>query len=79
MNRYLLMDIGCIECGASSDVVGLYSTEQEAELLAGALNKNCDFHDGGQHSFEVFDLQAPRDAKYEEMLSVARAAQAVLP
>lgn len=31
MKKYLVFDIGCIECGEESQPVGLFNTEKEAQ------------------------------------------------
>lgn len=39
MKRYLVMNIGCIECGVSSGVVGRYDTRAEADRVAETCNE----------------------------------------
>ena len=68
MKRFLVFNIGCIECGVSSNVVGLYDTEDEANKAAQACNDNLSWRDGGQNAFEVFDLTAPQAQEYAEVL-----------
>jgi hypothetical protein len=54
VNTYLVVDIGCIHCGISSNVVGLFETEDQANDVA----KKCQ-DEYGSHatsSFEVFPL-----------------------
>jgi hypothetical protein len=55
--RWLAFDVGCIECGEPSAVVGTFATEQEARAAADAAEERqqADWH--GQHYFEVFDLE----------------------
>jgi len=53
---WLVINIGCIECGVSSNVVGLFETEQEAAEIAKKLDGKYDWREGGQNSFEVFPL-----------------------
>jgi hypothetical protein len=58
--RYLAFDIGCIECGEVSDVVGIFPTRGEAEAAIDT------YLDGGsrwgrtgwigQHSVEIFEV-----------------------
>ena len=50
---YVALDIGCIECGESSGVIGLFTTEEEAlaALETPRANQTANWH--GQHSFEV--------------------------
>ena len=68
--RWLVMDMGCVECYAPSDVVGVYSSEIEADRIAAALNKSLSKNraDGGHHEFEVFDLWAPQDPLYSKVI-----------
>lgn len=55
---YLLMNIGCIECGVESKVVGVFRGKDEAEKLAVRLNNDRKFswRQGGQNSYEVHAL-----------------------
>ena len=68
-HRYLLVDIGCIECGSASNIVGLFPTETEAETARRTCAENLDWHDGRQHIFEVFDLEKPQDTLYTRVLT----------
>ena len=56
---FVAVDIGCIECGEDSNVLGIFATKEQA-------GKACDkardeelkkWH--GQHSFEVFEAKLP--------------------
>lgn len=56
MTKYLLFNIGCIECGVSSNVVGVFRTKQEAQELANKLQETHEWREHGQNKFEVFPL-----------------------
>lgn len=64
MKRFLLMNIGCIECGVSSNVVGLYETEEAAKADGEKCYDHLHWREGGQNSFEVFDLEAEQAPEY---------------
>lgn len=51
----IVVDIGCIECGESTDIVGVFD-DDEADRLATALNASKATFQSGQHSFEAFPL-----------------------
>jgi hypothetical protein len=53
---FLVINIGCIECGVSSQVVGLFQTEEEAEAVVEKCNDKYNWREGGQNSFEIFPL-----------------------
>lgn len=53
---YLVINIGCIECGVSSQVVGLFETAEQANAIAEKCEEKYDWREGGQNSFEVFPL-----------------------
>lgn len=53
---WILVNIGCIECGVSSNIVGVYDSEKQANELAQILSNKADWREGGQNSFEVFEL-----------------------
>lgn len=71
--RYMVFNVGCIECGVSSDVVGFYDDEAEAQAVAGYLDDVLNWRQGGQNSFEVFDLQADQSPEYVVALSARSA------
>ena len=53
---FLLMDIGCIECGSGSGIVGVFSGAEMAGDIARKLDQSHEFHDGGQHRFNVYEI-----------------------
>ncbi len=69
MSRYLVMNIGCIECGVSSDVVGVYDSEDEANRVSQVCSDKLSWREGGQNAFEVFDLQKRQAEEYSEVLA----------
>lgn len=55
---WVVIEIGCLECGVSSAIAGHYATEEEA--IAQALRMQDEFYwrEGGQNSFEAFEVPA---------------------
>ena len=78
IKRWLAFDIGCIECGEGSAVIGTYDTEDEADAACAEAGEEQarDWH--GQHSMEAFDLLAvkPRTPVIEGSLANEPAIQA---
>lgn len=68
---WLVFDVGCIECGVSSNVVAIYPTEQEANAVAEKLNNTYGWREGGQNSYEVFKLGELYEvnAEYKDVLA----------
>lgn len=58
IKRWLVFDIGCIECGEESDIVGLYDTKEEAVAASIVASEKQQQHWSGQHEFEIYDLAA---------------------
>lgn len=61
---YLAFDVGCIECGEESSVVGVFKTIEEAEKAIDDYLDDPGTTWGkkgwtGQHSVEVFDVEVP--------------------
>ncbi len=56
---WLVMNIGCIECGVSSAIVGVFADKEKAESIAAECDKNFSWREGGQNSFEVFEIPDP--------------------
>jgi hypothetical protein len=59
MTYWLAFDIGCIECGEESSVIGVYATEAEAiEATEVAIEaQQRDWH--GQHVMDIFAITIP--------------------
>ena len=66
---WMVFNVGCIECGVSSNVVGLYATEEEAKQIAQACEDQLHWREGGQNAFEVFDLRAPQAQEYTDVIA----------
>lgn len=66
---FIVVNVGCIECGVPSNIVGLYATEEEAEAVAKVCGEKLSWRHGGQNSFEVFDLSVAQDKEYSEALT----------
>jgi hypothetical protein len=53
---YVAVDIGCIECGESSNVIGIFTDKEKAEQALDTHEKYQAKHWHGQHSFEIFEV-----------------------
>lgn len=64
---YLVMNIGCLECGVSSKIVGLFAEKARADAVATACIAKHSWREDGQNAYEVFALPEPErvDAEYE--------------
>ena len=66
MTHFLLFNIGCIECGVGSAIVGVFEHEAEAQAHAERLSETHHWRDGGQNAFEVFPLPETLGVTAEE-------------
>ena len=55
---WIIVNIGCIECGVSSNIVGVFTDEAKANDLAERLDDCLGWRQGGQNSYEVFPVPA---------------------
>lgn len=64
---YLVMNIGCIECGVSSQIVGLFADKAIADSVAEQCYKLHSWREHGQNAYEVFELPEPErvNSEYE--------------
>lgn len=68
---WIVVNVGCIECGVSSNIVGVLTDEAEARSLAEELGKSHRWREGGQNSFEVFPMP-PLNVVAEEYRASAK-------
>jgi hypothetical protein len=66
---WMVFNVGCIECGVSSAVVGFYRTQEEANQVAQACEDELHWREGGQNSFEVFNLVTPQAQEYKDVIA----------
>lgn len=53
---FVAVDIGCIECGEASAVLGIFHTKKRAEAVCAEHRARQAENRKGQHSFEVFEV-----------------------
>ena len=56
--RYIVVNVGCIECGVSSNIVGVYSDKEKAEEIENKLNESegASWRNSGQNSYKAFEM-----------------------
>jgi hypothetical protein len=54
--KFIVVNIGCLECGVPSNLVGVFLTEIEAQAIATACEEKYQWREGGQNAFEVFPM-----------------------
>lgn len=55
--RYLVFDVGCIECGEFSEIVGFFATIADAEAALRAAQGRQRIEWTGQHEFHLYDVE----------------------
>jgi len=53
---YIVVNIGCIECGVSSDIVGVYENKEEADQICSKCHELYSWRQNGQNDFDVFNI-----------------------
>jgi hypothetical protein len=56
--RWIVVNIGCIECGVSSAIVGVFTNHATAKAHAERLSDSHAWREGGQNCFDVFPMPA---------------------
>jgi hypothetical protein len=54
--KYIVVNIGCIECGVSTNIVGVFDSKEKAESIVSQCFEKYDWREGGQNGFEVFEM-----------------------
>lgn len=65
--KWIVVNIGCIECGVSSDIVGVFTEEKYALNLATILKEKADWRNGGENHYIVFPMPEDNIIKEEYM------------
>ena len=74
---YMVFNIGCIECGVSSKIVGLFADKEKADIVAQFCNDEHSWRDSGQNIYEVFELPEPEkvDDEYSGVVEALKEKQ----
>ena len=54
--RWVVFNIGCIECGVTSNLVGVFDSEEHAESISKIMNEWNSWREGGMNVYEVYLL-----------------------
>ena len=67
---WIVMNIGCIECGVSSNLVAVMDSEEAADKLADHLSGTASWRHGGENHFEVYEMTKTNfiNPQYKEYL-----------
>lgn len=55
--KYVVVDIGCIECGEQSAVLGIFTNKKQAEEVQKKYREIQSNNWTGQHYFEIFEIK----------------------
>lgn len=55
---YVAVDVGCIECGEPSGVIGVFTTRDAAQAACDSWFSYDSGWRGGQHHYEVHEVAA---------------------
>jgi hypothetical protein len=53
---WIVVNIGCIECGVSTQIVGVFDSEEKANAIVQDLSQRFSWREGGQNDFEAFPM-----------------------
>lgn len=71
VGRYMVFNIGCIECGVSSAIVGFFHNKEAADAVETECHSAHNWREGGQNDFVVFDLAEPLSEEYRAAIQKA--------
>jgi len=63
--EYVLVNIGCLECGVGTEIVGRFSDKGVADEMAKELGVKFRWRQSGENCFEVFELAPINEVKQE--------------
>ena len=66
IKQYVIINIGCLECGVSSDIVGVFTDREEAEKVSNELSDIHSWREGGQNAFQVFEIPQQKNKIKED-------------
>ena len=64
--KYVVVDIGCIECGEGSAVLGIFENKEKAQKISKKYEEIQSNNWTGQHYFEIFEVKEENVELYDE-------------
>lgn len=64
--KYVVVDIGCIECSEQSSVLGIFTNKKQAEEVQEKYSEVQSNNWTGQHYFEIFEVKEENVELYDE-------------
>ena len=56
MKKYIVFNIGCLECGVSSNIVGVFKNKDKALKIKKICDEKYSWRKNGDNDFIVFEL-----------------------
>ncbi len=64
--KYAVLDIGCIECGEQSAILGIFDDQQKAKEVMKKYEEIQRVNWTGQHYFEIVEVKEENVELYDE-------------
>lgn len=64
--KYVVVDIGCLECGEASAVLGIFDDKNKAKKVMEKYDKIQSKNLTGQHHFKIFEVKDENIELYDE-------------
>ena len=64
--KYVVLDIGCIECGEQSAILGIFDDEKKAKEVMKKYDKIQSDNWTGQHYFEIVEVKEENIELYDK-------------
>ena len=66
MSKYIVVDIGCIECGEPSCILGIFTDKEKAYKVRDKYKEIQSNYWSGQHYFEVYEVSKENEELFTE-------------
>lgn len=64
--KYVVLDIGCIECGEQSAILGIFDDKKKAEKVRDKYSEIQENNWQGQHFFEIVEIKEENVELYDK-------------
>lgn len=54
--KYIVVNIGCIECDVSTNIVGVFDNKEKAESIVAQCDEKYSWREGGENIFKIFEM-----------------------